>query len=56
MWVLVWGLGLIGQIGWNVESVWLNTFVYEKIDKNPSVITPMLILSALATTVVIFLF
>ena len=56
MWILIWSLGLMGQIGWNVEGVWFNTFVYEKIDKNPSIITPMLIFSALATTVSIFLF
>lgn len=56
MWILIWTLGLIGQIGWNVEGTWFNTFVYEKIDKNPSVITPMLICSALATTISIFLF
>ncbi len=56
MWILIWSLGLMGQIGWNVEGMWFNTFVYEKIDKNPSIITPMLIFSALATTVSIFLF
>ncbi len=56
MWLLLWSLGLIGQIGWSVEGTWFNTFVYEKIEKNPSIITPMLILSALATTVSIFLF
>lgn len=56
MWGIIWTLGLIGQISWNVEGVWFNTFVYEKIDKNPSIITPMLIMSALATTVSIFLF
>lgn len=56
MWILVWSLGLMGQVGWTVEGVWFNTFVYEKIDKNPSIITPMLIFSALATTVSIFLF
>lgn len=55
MWILVWSLGLMGQIGWSVEGMWFNTFVYEKIDKNPSVITPMLILSALASSVSIFL-
>ena len=55
-WIIIWTLGLIGQIGWNIEGSWFNTFVYEKIDKTPSVITPMLILSALATTVSIFLF
>lgn len=55
-WIIIWTLGLIGQIGWNVEGTWFNTFVYEKIDKTPSIITPMLILSALATTVSILLF
>ena len=56
MWAIIWTLGLIGQISWNVEGAWFNTFVYDKIDKNPSIITPMLIMSALATTVSIFLF
>ena len=56
MWILIWTLGLIGQIGWNIEGTWFNTFVYAKIDKSPSIITPMLIFSALATTVAIFLF
>ncbi len=56
MWAIIWTLGLIGQISWGVEGTWFNTFVYEKIDKNPSIITPMLIMSALATTVSIFLF
>ncbi len=55
-WIIIWTLGLIGQIGWNVEGTWFNTFVYEKIDKTPSIITPMLIMSAFATTVSIFLF
>ncbi len=55
-WIIIWTLGLIGQIGWNIEGTWFNTFVYEKIDKTPSIITPMLIMSAFATTVSIFLF
>ncbi|MBQ3135944.1 MAG: MFS transporter [Clostridia bacterium] len=55
-WIIIWTLGLIGQIGWNVESSWFNTFVYEKIDKNPSIITPMLIMSAFATTVSMIFF
>ena len=55
MWAVVWLLGLLGQIGWNIEGTWFNVFVYDKIDKSPSIITPMLILSALATTVAIFL-
>lgn len=55
-WIIIWTLGLIGQIGWNVEGTWFNTFVYEKIDKTPAILTPMLILSALATTISIFIF
>ena len=55
-WIIIWTIGLIGQIGWNIEGTWFNTFVYEKIDKTPSIITPMLILSAFATTVSVFLF
>lgn len=55
-WIIIWTLGLIGQIGWNIEGTWFNTFVYEKIDKTPSILTPMLILSALATTISVFLF
>ncbi len=56
MWVLVWGLGLAGQICWNMENQWFNTFVYSKIGKNPSIITGMLICSALATTFATFFF
>lgn len=55
-WIIIWTLGLVGQIGWNIEGTWFNTYVYEKIDKTPSIITPMLILSALATTISVFLF
>ena len=42
-WLLVWGLGLAGQICWNMENQWFNTFVYAKIGKDPSIITGMLI-------------
>ena len=56
MWLLVWGLGLAGQICWNMENQWFNTFVYAKIGKDPSIITGMLICSALATTFSTFFF
>ena len=56
MWVLVWGLGLAGQICWNMENSWFNTFVYAKIGKDPSIITGMLICSAAATTFATFFF
>lgn len=56
MWTLIWGLGLAGQICWNMENQWFNTFVYTKIGKDPSIITGMLICSALATTFATFFF
>lgn len=56
MWLLVWGLGLAGQICWNMENQWFNTFVYAKIGKDPSIITGMLICSAAATTFATFFF
>lgn len=56
MWTLIWGLGLAGQICWNMENQWFNTFVYTKIAKEPSIITGMLICSALATTFATFFF
>ncbi len=55
-WLLVWGLGLAGQICWNMENQWFNTFVYAKIGKDPSIITGMLIWSAAATTFSTFFF
>ncbi len=54
--VLLWSLGLIGQIGWNIEGQWFNNFVYEKIGKDPAIITFMLIFSACASTISTFFF
>ncbi|NLL63500.1 MAG: MFS transporter [Ruminococcaceae bacterium] len=56
MWLLVWGLGLAGQLCWNMENQWFNTFVYAKIGKDPSIISGMIICSALATTFSTFFF
>ena len=55
-WVLVWGLGLAGQLCWNMENQWFNTFVYAKIAKDPTIISWMVALSAAATTVSTFFF
>lgn len=55
-WILVWSIGLMGQIGWNIESTWFSTFFYEKIDKSPTFLTPMLYLGAFATTLSVFIF
>ena len=56
LWFLVWALGLAGQICWNMENQWFNTFVYAKIGKDPAIITGMLIASAAATTFSTFFF
>lgn len=55
-WLLVWGLGLAGQLCWNMENQWFNTFVYAKIAKDPTIISWMVGVSAAATTVSTFLF
>ncbi|MCI5822414.1 MAG: MFS transporter [Lachnospiraceae bacterium] len=55
-WFLVWGLGIAGQICWNMENQWFNTFVYAKIAKDPTIISWMVAISAIATTLSTFLF
>ena len=55
-WILVWGLGLAGQLCWNIENQWFNTFVYAKIAKDSTIITIMVITSALVTTLSTFFF
>ena len=55
-WLLIWGLGIAGQLCWNMENQWFNTFVYAKIAKDPTIISWMLPISAIATTVSTFLF
>lgn len=56
LFTLLWTLGLAGQICWNIENQWFNTFVYAKIGKDPSIITGMLSCSAAATTFSTFFF
>ncbi|MBQ1477220.1 MAG: MFS transporter [Erysipelotrichaceae bacterium] len=55
-WILVWSLGLIGQLCWNIENQWFNTFVYAKIAKDPTIISWMVAVSAISTTLSTFLF
>ncbi len=55
-WLLVWGLGVAGEICWNMENQWFNTFVYAKIAKDPTIISWMVGVSAFATTVSTFFF
>jgi len=55
-WGMVWALGVAGQLCWNMENQWFNTFVYAKIAKDPTIISWMMGFSAAATTVSTFLF
>lgn len=55
-WLLVWGLGIAGQLCWNMENQWFNTFVYAKIAKDPTIISWMVGISAVATTISTFVF
>ncbi len=55
-WLFLWGLGLAGQLCWNIENQWFNTFVYAKIAKDSNIVTLMVITSALVTTFSTFLF
>lgn len=49
-WIIIILLGLSGQIAWNVENSWFNTFVYDKITKSPSPIAWMTACSAVVAT------
>ncbi len=55
-WVLLWGLGIAGQLCWNIENQWFNTFVYAKIAKDPSIVSWMVAISSIATTFSTFYF
>ena len=55
-WSIVWGMGIAGQLCWNMENQWFNTFVYAKISGNVNIVTWMVIVSALVTTISTFVF
>lgn len=46
---------MAGQICWNIENSWFNTFVYAKIAKDPSIISWMVGISAIVSTLTTFL-
>lgn len=54
-WILIWVVGIAGQLCWNVENQWFNTFVYAKIAPDAAIISWMTAISAAATTVSTFL-
>lgn len=52
-----WGLvvaGLVGQIAWTVENMYLNLFVYDTITDDPAVIAIMVAASAVSATLAAF--
>lgn len=53
-WFIIWGMGLAGQLCWNMENQWFNTFVYAKIGPDASIIAWMTAVSAAVTTVSTF--
>ncbi|MBQ8813745.1 MAG: MFS transporter [Lachnospiraceae bacterium] len=54
--ILIWVLGMAGQLCWNVENQWFNTFIYAKIGPYPWIISGMTACSAAATAFSTFLF
>lgn len=55
-WTIIWGMGLAGQLCWNMENQWFNTFVYAKISGDVNIVTWMVIVSAFVTTLSTFVF
>lgn len=51
VWVAVVLLGLVGQVAWTVENVYLNLFVYDTITDDPNAIATMVAASAATATV-----
>jgi MFS family permease len=54
-WVIIWIAGLAGQLCWNIENQWFNTFVYAKVAPDPSIITWMVAVSAIVSTLSTFI-
>lgn len=49
-WVVVVVLGLVGQLAWTVENMYLNVFIYDTITTDPTVIAITVAASAIAAT------
>lgn len=49
-WLIVVVLGLVGQLAWTVENMYLNVFVYDTITTDPVVIAILVAASATAAT------
>lgn len=49
-WFVVVLLGLAGQLAWNVENSWFNTFVYDTLTTDPKPVAWMVAISAITAT------
>ena len=54
--LLLWLVGLAGQLCWNLENQWFNTFVYAEVGPFPQIVNAMVAVSAIATTFATFFF
>lgn len=54
-WLGVVIIGMVGQIAWTVENLYLNVFVYDTITDNPNAIALMVALSAISATTAAFI-
>lgn len=54
-WVIIWIAGLAGQLCWNIENQWFNTFVYAKVSPDPDIISWMVAVSAIVSTLSTFI-
>jgi len=55
-WMLIWGLGLAGQLCWNVVNQWFNTFIYAKIAMDSNIVAVMVISTSIVSTFSTFFF
>jgi MFS family permease len=49
-------LGLVGQMAWTVENMYLNVFVYDTVTDDPTIIATMVAASALTATLATLVF
>ena len=54
-WTAVVVVGLVGQIAWAIENMYLNVFVHDTITSDPTVIAALVAASAVAATLATFL-
>lgn len=51
VWTSIVLVGLVGQLAWTIENMYLNVFVYDTITDNPTVLALMVAASAISATV-----